>query len=321
MKTAKTFEDILNLYIAQRLPSLRKTTQHIYSSKFNYFFKSSLLKVKIKGFSAVHIDKWIDELLKHPTSQNKTRKNFKEELKLLSTILNWYRNYIDFEFLSPVVKRHRDKCIYKTNKPRRPDYFARPKEIRVWLKELRKSPNPVYGNLALFMVLTGVRVGEACGLLWSEVDFEKKFARIIRITSWDKITREPYLVEATKTDGSTRLVILPRVLIKMLRVMKKEALNEIVFSDIKGGFLKYTTTQARFSSAFKKLDLPWRGTHICRHTYATVALMATKDLSAVQASLGHQDQRVTQKYAKAIALLNSEMAEKTAKVFNLEEVD
>ena len=39
--------------------------------------------------------------------------------------------------------------------------------------------------------------------------------------------------------------------------------------------------------------------------------MATKNLSAVQASLGHTEQKVTQKYAKAVALLSSETGEKT----------
>ena len=62
------------------------------------------------------------------------------------------------------------------------------------------------------------------------------------------------------------------------------------------------------------LNLPWRSTHICRHTYATMALMGTKNLSAVQASLGHSQQKMTQRYAKAIALLSSDIGEKTSAI-------
>ena len=40
--------------------------------------------------------------------------------------------------------------------------------------------------------------------------------------------------------------------------------------------------------------------------------METKNLSAVQASLGHTDQKITQRYAKTIALLSSETGEKTS---------
>ena len=48
-----------------------------------------------------------------------------------------------------------------------------------------------------------------------------------------------------------------------------------------------------------------------------MALIATRDISSVQASLGHTSSRMTEKYAKVIALLNRETAEKTTKAFNL----
>ena len=93
--------------------------------------------------------------------------------------------------------------------------------------------------------------------------------------------------------------------------------SEFVFTDKEGGALKYRAIQAAFNAGFKALKLPWRSTHILRHSYATMALIATRDLSAVQASLGHTEQRVTQRYAKVVALLSRETAEKTTKAFNL----
>ena len=39
--------------------------------------------------------------------------------------------------------------------------------------------------------------------------------------------------------------------------------------------------------------------------------MTTKNLSAVQASLGHTEIRTTQRYAKTVALLSHETGEKT----------
>ena len=94
--------------------------------------------------------------------------------------------------------------------------------------------------------------------------------------------------------------------------MKKERLNDIVFTDQEGKLLKYNAVQSAFNHGFTALNLPWRSTHICRHTYATIALMTTKNLSAVQASLGHTEQRTTQQYAKTVALLSSDVAEQTA---------
>ena len=45
-----------------------------------------------------------------------------------------------------------------------------------------------------------------------------------------------------------------------------------------------------------------------------MALMGTKNLSAVQASLGHFQQKMTQRYAKTVALLISDTGEQTASV-------
>ena len=96
--------------------------------------------------------------------------------------------------------------------------------------------------------------------------------------------------------------------------MKKEAQSDLVFTDSKGELLKYNAIQSAFNAGFIALGLPWRSTHICRHTFATLALMETKNLSAVQASLGHTEQKTTQVYAKTVALLSSETGEKTASV-------
>ena len=81
--------------------------------------------------------------------------------------------------------------------------------------------------------------------------------------------------------------------------------------------LNYGTIKKVFNRGFKALNLPWRSTHILRHSYATMALIATKDLSSVQASLGHKSSRITERYAKAVASLSRNTAQKTSEVFNL----
>ena len=108
--------------------------------------------------------------------------------------------------------------------------------------------------------------------------------------------------------------MLPEKLKNILREMKQSALSDLVFTDLKAELLKYNAIQSAFNAGFIALGLPWRSTHICRHTFATIALMETKSLSAVQACLGHTEIeiRMTQKYAKTVALLSSETGEKTA---------
>ena len=187
-----------------------------------------------------------------------------------------------------------------------------PDNARKWVEWLKENKsNPVYWRLAVFMLSTGTRIGETCGLKWDAIDLEKGFARIIRQVRWDQTNKHAFIEEVTKTTQSARLLMLPEKLQNILREMKKKSVNDFVFTDRQGGSLKYNAIQANFNAGFMALGLPWRSTHICRHTFATIALMTTKNLSAVQASLGHSDQKVTQRYAKTVALLSSETGEKT----------
>ena len=181
-----------------------------------------------------------------------------------------------------------------------------------WLKA--KNSESVYWKLAIFMLLTGARVSEACGLKWDAVDLNQGIVRVVRRVSWDYYTKKPLIENVTKTTQSARLLILPKKLKDILAEIKKQSEGDLVFTNRKGGILHYNSVQSAFNAGFIALKLPWRSTHICRHTFATMALMGTNNLSAVQVSLGHTQQAVTQKYAKAVALLSSDIGEKTSAI-------
>ena len=263
---------------------------------------------------------WIGWLKKQETAKNNGRKSFFKEVELLRTILHWHRNFVDEDFNVPVTKKHRQLCYYKSVPPKRPDYYAKPEELRVFVRWLREHrSNPVYWRLALFMILTGARVSEACGLCWDSVDLERGQSRVIRRMAWEQRTKRPYLEETTKTNASVRVLLLSGELVEVLKVMKEESQDKLglIFTDLKGEALKYNAIQSSFNASWTALKLPWRSTHILRHSYATAALQATNSLSAVQATLGHTSIRMTERYAKVIALLDRGVAEKTAKFFDI----
>ena len=307
------FRDCMDRFWKDAETRMMKSTIQSYECRLSYFYKSPLANVKMSELKGVKIVEWMSWLKKHSTVKNKGRKSFRMELSFLRTILHWYRNFINEDFNVPITKKHRQMCVFKSNAPRRPDYFMKPEDARKWVEWLKEHrSHPVYWRLASFMLLTGTRVGEACGLKWSAIDLEQGLIRIIRRVRWDQRTKHPFLEDVTKTSQSARLLMLPEKLKKVLLEMKKSALNDLVFTDRKGDLLKYNAVQSSFNAGFIALKLPWRSTHICRHTFATIALMKTKNLSAVQASLGHTEIRMTQRYAKTVALLSSEAGEQTA---------
>ena len=306
------FKNCVDKYWQDIQTRMLPSTVQGYKSRLTYLYSGPLAKVKMSEFKGIKVVEWINWLKQHPTSKNKGRKSFLKDLGFLKVILNWYKDFLNEDFNVPITKKHREICFFKPNAPRRPDYYIRPESAEQWVEWLKKHrDNPVYWRLAMFMLSTGARVSEACGLKWEEIDLEKGIARVIRRVRWDHFTRQPFLEDVTKTARSARLLMIPEKLKNIFRELKKEAQNDLVFTDRKGELLKYNAIQSAFNAGFVALNLPWRSTHICRHTYATIALMATKNISAVQASLGHTEIRMTQKYAKTIALLNHEVGEKT----------
>ena len=312
-----TFKDCVNIYIKDHLPKLRHSSQrNILKVCHRYFLKGPLIKIPMDRLQSSHIDRWLQWAMNH-RSRAQNRISFKIETLRLANIFNWWKNYIDPDFKSPVLKRHRQKGFEKTAvyKKRRVDYFMRPQDVKNWLNELQGINNPVYYRLGQFMVLTGARVSEACGLKWSEVNFEERCAYVVRTVDWDS-KGKTRLLDITKTESSRRILLLPEKLVRLLKVLREENLHgSLVFSSSKDKPLKYSTIRWAFNRSFKICGLPWRGTHICRHTYATMALIATHSLPAVGASLGHKDLSMTQRYAKSVALLSSNMAEKTAQLY------
>ena len=320
IKSEMYFSDCFKRYVKEAIPLIGRSGRESYECRFRYFTKGPLPHIRMGEFKAQAVYTWIEWLKKHKTSKNPRRKTFLRELELLQTILQWHRNFVDEDFNVPVTKRHKQLCYYKPVPPRRPDYYAKPEELRAFIRWFRENnSNPVYWQLALFMILTGARVSEACGLCWDSVDLERGQARVIQKMGWDHKTKKPYLEQTTKTDASVRILLLSEELVEVLKEMKQESDNEqgLIFVGQDNSGLKYNAIQVAFNKGFKALNLPWRSTHILRHSYATGALMATQSISAVQATLGHTTSRMTEKYAKVIALLDNKVAEKTAKFFDI----
>ena len=215
---------------------LDQSTQRSRICTLNLFRRAPIYKIPITEFTDNTVDDFIDWLLKQPTASVSKRKSFLHELIVLGILLNWYRENKDSAFSPPILKKHRKKCKYKAVEERVPNYFIEPKIVVPWLNYIKKNNNdPVYYRIALFIVLTGCRVGEAVGLCWDKVylDVDKPFIQIMRIRDWKAIGGEPKLKKGVKTKTSSRTINLPEVVVDEFRnieVLELDGYNPVFYT-------------------------------------------------------------------------------------------
>lgn len=142
---------------------------------------------------------------------------------------------------------------------------------------------------------TGCRQGEARGLRWADVDWERGVLAVSG-TAGDK-TRER--VDATKTLRPRRLR-LSAGLLAALRAHRREHPDSLyVFTNARGQVLSGPEVRYRLRRLLRKLPSepaeawPKISPHGLRHTNARVALLSGATLKHVQARLGHKRFNIT----------------------------
>ena len=182
-----------------------------------------------------------------------------------------------------------------------------------------------------FLALTGCRRGEALGLRWSDLDWDRKTASIrqtvIPLTKAGGVGREGRVQARTKT-GKAREIELDAVTVATLRSRKARKAEERLLMGT--GYQDHDLIFCRpdglpyhpeaFSKTFDRrvrqprfAELPVIRLHDLRHTWATLALAAGVDVTIVARRLGHSSPATTwATYQHVVTGMQADAAEKVA---------
>lgn len=153
-----------------------------------------------------------------------------------------------------------------------------------------------------FICFYGLRRGEALGLCWDMVDFEKNQFRITRTMIQDK--GNP-LKESPKTDSSVRSLPLSAPMRALLLSLKERrakftplfpkayASNNLVFVWDDGSPITPNYLTSHFQKKVAKSDLPKIRLHDLRHSVASNLLSGGLSVVDVQHWLGHSQPSTT----------------------------
>jgi integrase len=176
------------------------------------------------------------------------------------------------------------------------------------------------------LLTTALRPGEALALLWGDLNVEDRWLSVRR-TLVDDGHGKVSLVEATKTDGSTRRIGLPESTVEALRDHKKrqstailqagEKYNRLglIFANELGRPMDHSAVRRRWKAALKTAGLPQVRLYDTRHTHLTALLAAGADLAWVAARAGHSDVSLTAStYAHVLPEVHKAMGEMTERM-------
>jgi integrase len=162
---------------------------------------------------------------------------------------------------------------------------------------LGAMPDKDWNLLTRFLVLTGMRIGEAIALEKADVDLD---ARTINIDkTYDMVNEE--MSEGAKTPTSTRKVHIQPELVPVINeisehMRKKKMLSTHFFCGNDGKYIKYDDFRIYLAKATKKTVGRRLTPHALRHTYVSLAAAAGIPLETISRHVGHAGKNVTKIY-------------------------
>lgn len=217
---------------------------------------------------------------------SKSNTTYNERLARYKAFLSWcYEND-----LLPVNLGTKLKPLPDQKRERIQDKYLEPEELQLLLDQMKL---PLWYYLTYFMVLSGLRIGEAMALELEDVG--EKYISVNK--TFSLVTFE---VGSTKTDNSCRDVFIQpelRDLIDEYLIFRSGHLagkkSKLFFPAKSGERFSYEAYNKYLKENTEKAIGRKISTHALRHTSASLFLAAGVPLEAISRRLGHADSRIT----------------------------
>ena len=294
---AMTFGALVNEWREFHYLRVDYATQQFYEKRLPHL--QSLADTPVEKFCPELVDHlvkyWIRDYPK-----TKLRSTFSKELDLLKVVLNFYRRRKNPRFVIPIFDEHYKAAQIKRDAIQ-PVRSLKPVDLGRFFEAIKEQKNPLYYPLALTQFCLGLRIGEACGLHWRDLDLAHKSAKIESTIVWDHENWEPR-IKARPKNGRARIVAMPEVLVAELMKLreKRDPLIELVFHNNGQPLIRKSIGQA-YNRTLQLIGVSYvSGTHLMRKTSATQANRVTGDFFAVSRLMDHATPDVTMRYVEEV---------------------
>nr|DAX73990.1 MAG TPA: RECOMBINASE CRE [Caudoviricetes sp.] len=287
-----TFTEVAELWLESYKSTVKPTTYQSVKIKLDVMIDLYFTDMKIQQISVAYCQKVAIQL----SNRYILYTNY---YSVISRVFK-YATSIDIIKSNPL-----DKIIKPKNRPLKvkENYYTK-QELTDFLKVCKENCKPVEYTFYHLLAFTGLRIGEAIGLMWSDVDFENKRLNISRTAV--KIGKEQ-TVQDPKTKRSKRVITLDDETLNILKLWKRQQIKEYfqagkayqhdsnyIFTNSKGKWLLTATMKVKLSSFFCKHNKLKKITpHGFRHTHASLLFEAGITAKIISDRLGHNNVQTT----------------------------
>lgn len=219
----------------------------------------------------------------------------------LSTIKKQYHlitGYFDYAVYNGIVSRPIHKGVdlpsEETVEKRKREVVSYSHEEQNALRNvLMRGDNPAF-YAALFMMESGLRVGEVLALGWDDIDWRRRSIRVNKTVVRIADTKRSYVQAGAKSFTSNRTIPMSSTAFDLLSILKRDGIDsDFVFHDEYGNRLSYEALRWHTGKACAEAGVPYYGQHVFRHTFATNCYERGCDVKLLSKLLGHSDVTIT----------------------------
>ncbi len=301
MKYKNWLNEWLALYVK---PTTKIRTYNKYKRQIELHILPAIGELELHDLTATVLQRFTVELLEKGLSANSVN-------GIISVLKSSLRRAVllgvtDKEFTMAIVRpKRREKQV---------DCFSKKEQRKIEQYIFEKKKNKLFG--VILCLYTGLRIGELLSLTWDDVDLQKGIITILKSChdSWQN-GKYVKVIDTPKTDCSERVIPIPKQLLIRLRDYKKSSSGNYVVCGERVHGAQVRSYQKSFELLLKRLNLPHKGFHALRHTFATRALECGMDIKTLSEILGHKNPTITLKrYAHSMLEHKTEMMNRLGKL-------
>lgn len=158
---------------------------------------------------------------------------------------------------------------------------------------MMRGDNPAH-YMSMFMMETGLRVGEALALGWDDIIWSRRAVHVCKTVVRLAEKKRSYVQMSAKSFTSNRTIPLSTKAIEILEILKEDAEPRgFIFHDEYGERIGYESLRWWTRKACQEAGVDYYGQHVFRHTFATNCYERGCDVKKLSKLLGHSDVTIT----------------------------